>query len=272
MLFFIIGSSPRTLAISAGVSLLAYCLSLLVDHLRGWTFELIRPITTAVSLLFTILGIGILSVILLALAFAVCRSDPITSLLSHVGRVMSRSLFGPLGGHGAHMHREHKAGQAAVDVLPRLQALPIELWQPVASLSVEELVRRLEAMGALPDPRPLERRELESAYAQAAEPTCAICQEDYEEGDPCRTLWPKCRHAYHVECFDRWALPACQNAPLPVPVLVPASPPWVLELQATSEVADSTSFYPSRRLLRVPTGGIPRVRCAKRRFDFFSVR
>ena len=123
------------------------------------------------------------------------------------------------------MHREHKAGQAAVDVLPRLQALPIELWQPVASLSVEELVRRLEAMGALPDPRPLERRELESAYAQAAEPTCAICQEDYEEGDPCRTLWPKCRHAYHVECFDRWALPACQNAPLPVPVLVPASPP-----------------------------------------------
>ena len=117
-----------------------------------------------------------------------------------------------------------------------------------------------------------EEEALLSAHAIAKCSTCAICQEDYEEGDPCRTLWPKCRHAYHVECFDRWALPACQNAPLPVPVLVLASPPWVLKLQATSEVADSTSFYPSRRLLRVPTGGIPRVRCAKPRFDRFSVR
>ena len=111
------------------------------------------------------------------------------------------------------MHRgEHKAGQAAVDVLPRLQALPIELWKPVASLSVEELVRRLKAMGALPDPRPLERHELENAYAQATESTCAICQEDYQEGDACRMLWPNCRHFYHVECFDRWALPACESA------------------------------------------------------------
>ena len=259
MLFFIIGSSPRTLAISASVSLLAYCLSLLVDHLRGWTFELIRPITTVVTLLFTILGLAVT----LALVFALCRSDPITSLLSHVGRVMSRSLFGPLGGHGAHMHRGgHKAGQAAVDVLPRLQALPIELWKPVASLSVEELVRRLEAMGALPDPRSLERRELESAYAQAAEPTCAICQEDYEEGDPCRTLWPKCRHAYHVECFDRWALPACQNAPC------------LYQCQHHHRGCLSWPpleyrhfLWPSRRSLRVPTGGTPRVQCARRRFD-----
>ena len=39
--------------------------------------------------------------------------------------------------------------------------------KPVASLSVKELARRLEAMGALPYPRPLERRELESVYAQA---------------------------------------------------------------------------------------------------------
>jgi hypothetical protein len=198
MLFFIIGSSPRTFAISAGVSLLAYCLSALVDLLRGWTLEL-----TVVTLLFTVLGLAVL-------ALTTCRSDPITSLLSHVGRVMSRSLFGP---HGAHMHRgEHKAGQAAVDVLPRLQALPIELWKPVASLSVEELVRRLKAMGALPDPRPLERHELENAYAQATESTCAICQEDYQEGDACRMLWPNCRHFYHVECFDRWALPACESA------------------------------------------------------------
>ena len=199
MLFFIIGSSPRTFAISAGVSLLAYFLSAVVDHLRGWTLDLGH-----VTLLFTVLGLAVL-------ALTTCRSDPITSLLSHVGRVMSRSLFGP---HGAHIHRGgHKAGQAAVDVLPRLQALPIELWKPVASLSVEELVRRLKAMRALPDPRPLERHELESAYVQAAEPTCAICQEDYQEGDACRMLWPKCRHAYHVECFDRWALPACESAP-----------------------------------------------------------
>ena len=161
---------------------------------------------------------SLMTLLALTFLFAFCRAIGGLRILSHFGRVLSRSLFGPLGGHGAHMHRGQKTGQELVDVLPRLQALPIELWKPVASLSVEELVRRLEAMGALPHPRPLERRELESAYAQAAEPTCAICQEDYEEGDPCRAMWPKCRHAYHVECFDRWALPAWdQNAPLPAP-------------------------------------------------------
>ena len=255
MLFFIIGSSPRTFAISAGVSLLAYFLSAVVDHLRGWTLDLGH-----VTLLFTVLGLAVL-------ALTTCRSDPITSLLSHVGHVMSRSLFGP---HGAHIHRGgHKAGQAAVDVLPRLQALPIELWKPVASLSVEELVRRLKAMGALPDPRPLERHELESAYVQAAEPTCAICQEDYQEGDACRMLWPKCRHAYHVECFDRWALPACESAPTAC-ASASVTAVVVLELapgHLNKRRSSTRRLWPSRRSLRVPMGGIQDAQCARRRSE-----
>ena len=31
---------------------------------------------------------------------------------------------------------------------------------------------------------------------------CAVCAEQYEEGDALRVL--KCQHEFHLHCFDRW--------------------------------------------------------------------
>ncbi|KAF8065875.1 RNF133 [Scenedesmus sp. PABB004] len=68
----------------------------------------------------------------------------------------------------------------------------------------------------------VEKGELVARLLEAFGDSCAICCEDFEPGDAVRVLG--CRHRYHIECLDRWALsaadytrePACPlcNAPL----------------------------------------------------------
>ena len=145
--------------------------------------------------------------------FAACIAFVVLGPLAmgrEVGRTflsnLARNLSQSFEMRGNFAHRVESAAQTSIDVGSRLQLLPIEQWQPAAAMSVSVLRRRLAQCGGAKDPAPVERHELERLYSEAAEPTCAICQEEYVEGDYCRVLWPRCRHAYHVECFDRWAL------------------------------------------------------------------
>ncbi|CAN6457596.1 unnamed protein product [Victoria cruziana] len=44
---------------------------------------------------------------------------------------------------------------------------------------------------------------------------CAICLQDFSEGDTIRRL-PKCRHHFHMACIDRWlateaSCPTCRQ-------------------------------------------------------------
>jgi hypothetical protein len=48
-----------------------------------------------------------------------------------------------------------------------------------------------------------------------AEEKCAICQDNYKEGDPGRVLW-NCDHFFHQQCIDPWldanhTCPTCRN-------------------------------------------------------------
>ncbi|RIB16617.1 hypothetical protein C2G38_1942997, partial [Gigaspora rosea] len=44
------------------------------------------------------------------------------------------------------------------------------------------------------------------------EETCAICLEDFEDGDKIREL--PCHHCYHVECIDPWLTTKSSSCPL----------------------------------------------------------
>ncbi|CAN6453524.1 unnamed protein product [Victoria cruziana] len=43
----------------------------------------------------------------------------------------------------------------------------------------------------------------EKIKASANEMPCAICLQDFEEGDIARSL-PRCSHHFHMVCIDKW--------------------------------------------------------------------
>ncbi|XP_052181867.1 RING-H2 finger protein ATL56-like [Diospyros lotus] len=48
--------------------------------------------------------------------------------------------------------------------------------------------------------------------AGMAETDCAVCLENFKEGDWCRSL-PDCRHLFHANCVDKWLTKAA-NCPI----------------------------------------------------------
>lgn len=93
-------------------------------------------------------------------------------------------------------------------VLSRLRSMPTVKWCPASDLSIREL--RDAVRGNF-----IERRELEQAYNEAWDDVCAICAEAWQPGDVCRRL-ANCRHNFHLECIDRWALTSADKGRLPL--------------------------------------------------------
>ena len=152
MFFFVVGNSRETLAASIVISITFWCIS---TASQRWTFD---PAGTVA----VVLGLAVPALLLLV------RSVVTRSLLSHVASALSRSFFGARG--------NLRAGVAAqpIDVLPRLQALPIEHWRPAASLSVSELRRRLMQRGGVAEPRALlERTPMRAPPARTPAPAIA---------------------------------------------------------------------------------------------------
>ena len=94
-------------------------------------------------------------------------------------------------------------------VLTRLRLTPTELWEPADQLSVHELRRRVRPR----NPPPLERSDLEDAYNSDFD-VCSICAEPWAPGDVYRQL-KTCRHVFHIECIDRWALSSADRHRVP---------------------------------------------------------
>ena len=85
------------------------------------------------------------------------------------------------------------------DVINRVRRMHTEVFYGEKNLSVADLRRRLgdRARGCI------ERSELEKKYVEQMD-CCAICAEQWTDGDIYRVLG--CRHCFHIECIDRWAL------------------------------------------------------------------
>mmetsp|Transcript_11367 Transcript_11367/g.19063 ORF Transcript_11367/g.19063 Transcript_11367/m.19063 type:complete len:591 (-) Transcript_11367:244-2016(-) len=88
-------------------------------------------------------------------------------------------------------------------VAAKLSELPLEDWMPMAKLRGAELKLRLQRRG-ISVTGACEIGELRAALQHSVGDTCVMCLEEYETGTVLRLL--PCRHAFHVECIDRWAL------------------------------------------------------------------
>jgi hypothetical protein len=99
----------------------------------------------------------------------------------------------------------------------RVSQYPIEAWVDPADLP-RKPIRYLRAMAerrGLSTTGIFEKSELVDLLSSAggsSGQSCAICAEDYQDGDSLRVL-PGCRHAFHVRCIDRWAFQERSGAP-----------------------------------------------------------
>jgi hypothetical protein len=114
----------------------------------------------------------------------------------------------------------------SVEAVARLlHALPIEVWRPAtAELSIGELKARLLHRNMSHQvASALDKTELVHALQAApSETTCAICYEDYADGeDVVRVL--NCCHYFHCECIDKWLLQAGGSTRAPACPLCNAS-------------------------------------------------
>jgi hypothetical protein len=123
-------------------------------------------------------------------------------------------------GDGSEGGPEHAVARMMMEILQRsfleAQARPPPSRGLPPSLIAALPVRRYAT------PRPSTEADETAGAASAVPDTCAICLEDFADGDEVRTL--ACAHAYHVPCIDRWladqsACPCCR-----APAFDPADP------------------------------------------------
>eukprot|EP00471_Norrisiella_sphaerica_P007069 CAMPEP_0184491030 /NCGR_PEP_ID=MMETSP0113_2-20130426/19470_1 /TAXON_ID=91329 /ORGANISM="Norrisiella sphaerica, Strain BC52" /LENGTH=218 /DNA_ID=CAMNT_0026875215 /DNA_START=209 /DNA_END=865 /DNA_ORIENTATION=+ len=89
----------------------------------------------------------------------------------------------------------------------KIKNLPIEEYKDPRKLhqeDVKSLRKRLEGRG-MSHADCLEKKDLVQKLQEAgsSSETCAICTEEYEDGDLLRIL-PKCKHMFHIACIDKW--------------------------------------------------------------------
>lgn len=130
-------------------------------------------------------------------------------------RAFSGFWRGVAGGGGARDRGARNDGAPPTEyasIVQKVSQYPIEAWVAPSELSGKS-VRFLKAMAkrrGLTD-QALQRIVQKSALVDLLRETggsssqcCVICTCDYEDGDSLRIL-PKCHHAFHVRCIDRWA-------------------------------------------------------------------
>lgn len=91
------------------------------------------------------------------------------------------------------------------------------VWEEI--VIEEEQEQRLraiqdQAIEALPEPLQYYKAGLEATAAGSSD-RCAICLEDFVDGESCRVF--ECKHIFHVNCIDLWlknslTCPICRNS------------------------------------------------------------
>ena len=163
----------------------------------------------AVQLLPGLLGRGMLpisgeSLLLLGFAFYalyhlyvhrdVIRADGLAGFVS--------TLFGPPAEAESSVDSERYN-----HIIKTISGLPTEEFKPLAHIGIHELKARLRLRG-VDTKGVLEKDELVQKlhdFRGGPSESCCICCEDYVEGDVLRLL-SKCKHDFHLECLDKWAL------------------------------------------------------------------
>lgn len=103
------------------------------------------------------------------------------------------------------------------DTAARVAKMPTETFSPnLGQLAVLDLKQRLDnrSMAYSHCREKSELVELLQSSIGSSEQQCAICFEDYVEGDDLRVL-PSCKHLFHLTCIDRWAYSAATQQQQP---------------------------------------------------------
>ncbi|CAG8516288.1 2702_t:CDS:2 [Paraglomus occultum] len=61
--------------------------------------------------------------------------------------------------------------------------------------------------------RPSSVRSMKSINKENANDLCAICLEEFQDGEELRVL-PNCKHTYHIHCVDKWLTTKSSHCPL----------------------------------------------------------
>ncbi|RHY62268.1 hypothetical protein DYB34_013248 [Aphanomyces astaci] len=112
------------------------------------------------------------------------------------------------------MYQEHN--EQYNRMLKTISRLPTEEFKAPSTCSVHEIKQRLVLRGVA-HAQVIEKEELVRLlhnFRGGPTASCCICCEDYAAGDVLRIL-SKCKHDFHLECLDKWALTLANSTRAP---------------------------------------------------------
>ncbi|ETV90337.1 hypothetical protein H310_14862 [Aphanomyces invadans] len=112
------------------------------------------------------------------------------------------------------MHQENNEQYSRM--LKTISRLPTEEFKAPSECSVHDLKERLAVRG-IPHGKVIEKEEfvrLLQDFRGGPAASCCICCEDYVAGDVLRIL-STCKHDFHLECMDKWALTLANSTRTP---------------------------------------------------------